>query len=459
MKADGKNFKKNNEEKMKKWFLRALGSLKGLRCVSWTLNDSDPQWIRDGIVQCLANLPTLEEFNIKWNSEISGNIRLDRISNLKKLSIEGTTQAFRGSLLEQAASIISSSPNLTSLAVNIGDFDVAEDDALTFNSVFNMLPSSLPPLRLTEVISRYCPLHLDEVALQHLKGLRSLTLEGHPDEEPDDVDGNEGENWQMENTSDAEEDEDGEDGEGRGSSPHRPNLEPKPVLVEKIQDQRPKSTAFWDKLRLSDIQLEKLHLEDVDHAALGYLASYSGLRALHFPDIDASRGAIVNHLATTFFTAVLPKHVETLEEVTLVSSYVSVWSFSAQNLNLFSQCKKLRTLHVPWEPDAADSIKTLYSILDLPKTFPCLQSLTISFAYPRNIREANGGNPWHRRRTDYFRKVKEFFPRYEKVDNTKNLYVVEAGGLRFKLRPCEDSKGYRYQFAPSKTRKKGFLGD
>ncbi len=34
MKTDGKNFKKNHEEKMKKWLSRALGSLKNLRCVS-----------------------------------------------------------------------------------------------------------------------------------------------------------------------------------------------------------------------------------------------------------------------------------------------------------------------------------------------------------------------------------------------------------------------------------------
>ncbi|TFK73122.1 hypothetical protein BDN72DRAFT_956741 [Pluteus cervinus] len=452
-KADGKNFKGDHEEKMKKWLLRALGSLKSLRCVSWTPSNSDPQWIQDCITQYLVQLPTLEEFNIKWIYKISGKIRLDQISNLKKLSVKGTTEIFRAGLLEQAISIVSNSPNLTSLAMSDDDYD-ASDDTSTFDLFFDVLPTSLPPLRLTEVISSYFPLRLGEVALQHVKGLKSLTLEGKPDEEPDDVDGNEEEDWEINWAKDEE-----EDGEGKGSSPCRPKLQPNPVLVRQIQDRRPKSTAFWNKLRLSDIQLERLHLEDVDHSALGYLASYNGLRALHFPDIDASRGAIVDHLTTTFFTEVLPMHVETLEELTVVSAYLPAWSLNAQILNLFAQCKNLRTLHVSWEPNAAGSIKTLYSLLDLSKSLPCLQSLTISFAYPRFMRVAPCGNPWIRRRDSYRKKATEIFPGYEQVDKTKNLYMVEAGGLKFKLRPSEDSKGYRYQFAPPKARKKVVWGD
>ncbi|TFK64989.1 hypothetical protein BDN72DRAFT_846126 [Pluteus cervinus] len=455
MKADGKNFKKNHEEKMKKWFSRALGSLKGLRCVSWTLNNADPQWIRDCIIQFLIKLPTLEEFNIEWTYNISGKIRLDRISNLKKLSIHGTTQALRGGLLEQAVSIVSNSPNLTSFAVFNTDYDLRDDD-LVFNLFFDKLPTSLPPLRLTEVISLDLPLRLNEVALQHLKGLKSLKIEGKPDEEPDDVDGNEEEDWNI-NWANGTGDEE-EDGEGNGSSPRRPKPQPNPVLVNQIRDRRPKSTAFWDKLRLSDIQLEKLHLDDVDHSALGYLASYSGLRALHFPNIDASRGAIVVHLATTFFTEVLPKHVETLEELTLVSPYVPAWSLNAQNHRLFSQCKNLRTLHVSWEPNAAGSIKTLYSLLDLSKSLPCLQSLTISFAHPRFMRDVRCGRDWDESHESYCRQVTEMFPRYEQVDNTKSLYMVKAGGMRFKLRLREDSKGYQYQFAPPKAQKIGILG-
>ncbi|TFK73123.1 hypothetical protein BDN72DRAFT_835135 [Pluteus cervinus] len=443
MNVDGKKFKKNHEEKMKRWLSRALGSLKGLRCVSWTLSNSDPQWIRDCIIEFLVKLPTLEEFHIKWIYEISGNIRLNRMSNLKKLSIEGTSRTFGGGLLEQAVSVVSNSLNLTSLALSNHEY-YPGGDALTFNLFFDMLPTSLPPLRLTEIISLDCPLRLDELALQYLKGLKSLKLEGKPDEEPDDVDGNEEEDSNINWAKDRSDEE--EDGEGKGSSSRQPKSQPNPILVNQIQDRRPKSTAFWSKLRLSDIQLERLHLEDVDHSALGYLASYSGLRALHFPHVDASRGAIVAHLATMFFMEVLPKHVETLEELTLVSSYLPAWSLSAQNLMLISQCKNLRTLHVSWEPNAAGSIKTFYSILDLSKTFPCLQSLTISFAYPRFMRGARSGTRM-RSRDSYRRKVTEIFPGYEQVDITKNLYMVEAGGLRFKLRPREDLNGYRYQFA------------
>ncbi|TFK73141.1 hypothetical protein BDN72DRAFT_876042 [Pluteus cervinus] len=459
-KADGKDLKGSHDEKMKDWLLLALGSLKGVRSVSWILDRSDPPWMRPGIIQYFANLPKLEELYIKRDFEILGDTRLGVISNLKKLRIEGISETIRGSLLDQAVSIISNSPHLTSLSVSDIDDDAGsrEGDGLTFNSFFDRLPASSPPLRLTEVISQHIPLRLNAVALRHLKELKSLKLEGNPDGEPDDVEGNEEEDWNMnwDEDEDEEEEEEEEDEEDRAA---RLTWQPQPVLVGEIQNRRPKSTAFWNKLQLSGIQLEKIDLEVVDHAALGYLSSYCGLRALHFREIGASRAMLVNHIATMFYTEVLPKHVETLEELTLVSSYVSAWSVDTQNLELFSQCKNLKTLHVCWKPGAAGSVETFYSILDLSKTFPHLRSLSISFAYPRSIRGARCGNPYYSCQRVYRTKVKKIFPEYEHVDATKNLYKVKAGGLEFKLRPSEGSdSGYRYQFSPPKPGKKGFGG-
>ncbi|TFK73151.1 hypothetical protein BDN72DRAFT_835169 [Pluteus cervinus] len=406
--ANDKDHERNNEDKMRKWFLLALGSLKGVRCVSWVIDSSDPQGIQNGIIQWLINLPMLEELTLAWNSGISGDIRLDHISNLKKLHIEGTPQTLRDGLLQQVVSIISNSPKLVSLAVTIGGYNTGENKHLTFNSLFSMLPTSLPPLGLTEVISvaPYFPLCLDDAALRHLKGLKSLKLEG---------------------------------------------------ILHK--DKNEEGASSWDKLRLHCIQLEELELTNVEDTALGYLASYSGLRALRFPDIDGSQATRVDQLATMFYTKVLPKHVETLEDLTLLSPFGSGWSFNAKYFDVLSQCKRLKTLHVAWEPDVAGAEDTLYSILDLSKTFPRLQSLTIGFAYPRSLRgRSNHGDPWGKYRQSYQTKVKKIFPEYKRVDIAKNLYMVQVDDLEFKIRRCQDTEGYQYNYTAPMTWKRGFLG-
>ncbi|TFK73153.1 hypothetical protein BDN72DRAFT_248207 [Pluteus cervinus] len=386
----------------------ALASLKNVRSVRWVSQEAEPDWFIDAVSRFIFQGQGLDELEIErtWVT-LPPLLSLPNLRSLSMTMMQHNLQSF--------SAIITNSPNLTFLSI---DSFWCSNSPISLNEIFDNFAE---PRRLLHLNLRGAILDLSDNALQHLRSLRTLRLNGQWYKEPTDL----GEN----------EDEDREIEEGDHSR------DPAPVRVDRIKQIRPKSTAFWSTLQRESIRLDELHVDQVDHAVCDYIASYTGLRELHLPKVDGTRRALVDHLADYFYTHALPKHITTLERLCLVSSYASTWALGPNNSSLFLQCKNLRYLQIGWSAEDLDAKKKLYGILDLSATLPLLNELTISYSFRRSVRRSRRLMNWS---WIYDKLAHSALPKYGPIDSQKHLHRIQVHKLKWELVQCGDTWRYRH---------------
>ncbi|TFK69826.1 hypothetical protein BDN72DRAFT_819566 [Pluteus cervinus] len=387
---------------MKKYLAPALASLKNVRSVRWIPQPPESDWVMDVVSRFIPQLSLLEKLEVEayWAMVPP----LPDLPNLQTLSLK-----IGSNNLTDFAAAMKSATKLTSLTIDccgVVDWEKKAD----LNEIFETFtePRQLRGLNLSD-----CSIHLSEGVVQHVRSLRSLKLKDDQHGEPSDLEENRDEDWQL-----ADEEEE---------------RVPAPVLVDRIKQIRPKSTAFWSTLQRESVKLEELDIDKVDHALFDYLGSYTGLRDLHLPNIDAVRRVLVDHLADYFYTWAFPKHVATLERLCLVSAYTSTWCFGPKNSFLFFQCQKLRQLQIGWDAEDVDAKKNLFGILDLSAALPLLDELTISYSFNRSIRGRNRVSLRSYRMGIYDKLARSALPKYGPIDTKKHLRYILVHRLKWEL--------------------------
>ncbi|KAJ7444492.1 hypothetical protein FB451DRAFT_1294198 [Mycena latifolia] len=109
----------------------------------------------------------------------------------------------------------------------------------------------------------------------------------------------------------------------------------------------PESSAWsevWKVLgNKTELRLKEISTPTVTPALIAYLVSYSGIEKLNLQSLDKGSE---DRLADNFANRVLPRHAESLVELSCISQYPSRWSFGTHNVDAISQLYKLTRLEM-----------------------------------------------------------------------------------------------------------------
>jgi hypothetical protein len=101
------------------------------------------------------------------------------------------------------------------------------------------------------------------------------------------------------------------------------------------------------------LKQEKIHLKQasvsvpVNDTILDYLHSYSGLESLDLYHICSDGEEESNALSYRFFKSVLPKHIDSIQVLSIRPSYEGGWCYNADDISLLlAKCNQLRSLSV-----------------------------------------------------------------------------------------------------------------
>ncbi|KAJ7597885.1 hypothetical protein C8J56DRAFT_329780 [Mycena floridula] len=99
---------------------------------------------------------------------------------------------------------------------------------------------------------------------------------------------------------------------------------------------------MWTTLRTGNVRIRDLKTDRISQELIWYIASYQGLEKLAFPDFkyvpDIWRGGD--------FCDSLVNHSETLQELSILPDWDTVWGFGQGNVAAMSECVNLRRLEV-----------------------------------------------------------------------------------------------------------------
>ncbi|KAF7351543.1 hypothetical protein MSAN_01586700 [Mycena sanguinolenta] len=183
-------------------------------------------------------------------------------------------------------------------------------------------------------------------------------------------------------------------------------------------------SVVWRTLRSATrMKLAEITTSVVTQDLFDYLTSYSGLEKLTLKFPDGGNVEESNRLADSFFETVLPRHAESLTELSCPAAYESRFSFGTHNVNVVSLLHKLTKLEmsinagavrrvdppksfvdvngkeypvisigVSVEADQADIDPVVTLLLETAAMFPALHSLTILSAETERNRGAWCGN-------------------------------------------------------------------
>ena len=261
----------------------------------------------------LTRLPLLQDLQLilnrtKWSFERSDGykcIKLDLLSGLKKFSLSGSF--LTPDMVDSLAGLISKSPQLVHLEINLGHYDASPEMTSTLHNVLSKV-SEDHPLQLTHLALNKTGICIDSFTLPHLRSLISLDLR---------------------------------------------NLPSSSNFYAKLASGRlewANSTSTSDTFAI--LEKEGIHLKHVvvsDVGVFDYLCSYSGLESLDLCGISFDSYEECNTSARTFYKSVLPQLVHSLQILKIQPEQEGQWCFDPENVfqsvALF-QCSKLRSLSV-----------------------------------------------------------------------------------------------------------------
>ncbi|KAJ7916870.1 hypothetical protein B0H13DRAFT_2658113 [Mycena leptocephala] len=105
-------------------------------------------------------------------------------------------------------------------------------------------------------------------------------------------------------------------------------------------------SEIWTLLDPRGPSSPELTTNNVTPVLLAYLGSYSGLQRLKLQYPSGSSQSESDHLADTFFSLVVPQHIDSLTDLSCAAGYESRWSFGPHNVDVISQLSRLTSLEI-----------------------------------------------------------------------------------------------------------------
>ena len=272
----------------------------------------DPSWTEAAVIRGLARLPQLQDLQLILNRnqiyECSvGDIQLDRLTGLKRISLSGNHIHHPPNIISGLAGLIAKSPQLVHLEVKLGHRGISQE-APTLHDVLNKVPED-HPLQLTHLALNRTSICVDSSILPHLRSLISLDLRNLP-------------------------------------TPSNPINDDTNLTRERLE-QACSTSDICAVLKREDIYLKHVVASDV--GVFDYLCSYSGLETLDLCSMSFNTVDESNTSARTFYKSVLPQLVHSLQVLKIQPEEEGRWCFNPDDVFqsvALHQCNKLRSLSV-----------------------------------------------------------------------------------------------------------------
>ncbi|KAJ7737129.1 hypothetical protein B0H16DRAFT_1572637 [Mycena metata] len=146
------------------------------------------------------------------------------------------------------------------------------------------------------------------------------------------------------------------------------------------------------------VRLTELTANNITPDLLTYLGSYSGLRRLNLQYPDGGSEAESDRLADLFFETVLPRHTNSMVELSCPAGFEGRWSFGIHNIDVFSQLRHLTQLEISVNADEVSRVKpednVIRLLLQTITRIPALRTLAIVPANTEKNRGARCGSGW-----------------------------------------------------------------
>lgn len=261
----------------------------------------------------LATLPYLEELRITLGGGSVSALKLEQLTNLRKINISGFSTDYRTIIIPGLRTLISNSPQLTHLDID-NHSQRAEYDTSTLHDLLGAVaPNS--PLNLTNLNLRGLCIKLDAGTIPHLRSLQSISLCNIIDTRQEDL-------------------------------AHLDDLPFREELVERTGAFSSSPQEIWDMFREEHICLTEIITDQVNEGLLQYLASYDGLKSLVLSARTTGNAYASNKLAVEFYNEVLPRHAPTLVCLDILPDHEGKWCFGKHNSVSVLQCGRLATLRM-----------------------------------------------------------------------------------------------------------------
>jgi hypothetical protein len=272
----------------------------------------DPLWTEAAVIHGLSRLSHLEDLQLTLNrhglsGRSPGNLRLDRLPGLKKISLFGNYGNYvNPGIMSGLSGLIAKSPQLVYLEIKLGSVTGISQQTLTLHDVLNKVPEGYP-LRLTHLaLNRMC-VCVDSSTLPHLRSLVSLDLRNlrTPSNATNDVD-----------------------------------------LTSERREQAYTTSDICTILKQENIYLQHIVVSDV--GVFDYLCSYSGLETLDLC-MKFNNEKESDTFARQFYKSVLPHLVDSLQVLKIQPNREGPWCYNPNDVSqsvALSRCNKLRSLTV-----------------------------------------------------------------------------------------------------------------
>ena len=263
------------------------------------------------VIRGLARLPHLQDLQLTLNRDapfewLAGEIQLDCLSGLKKLSLSGNHVHRPRDIISGLAGLIAKSPQLVHLEVKVGCYGISPETP-TLYDLLSKVPED-HPLQLTHLALNRTGICIDSFTLPHLRSLISLDLK---------------------------------------KLPAVSNLMDDANLSSGRLERACSTSDICAILKQEGIYLKHVVVSDV--GVFDYLCSYSGLETLDLCSMSFNTAEESDTSARTFYKTVLPHLVHSLEVLKIQPKREGQWCFNPENdsqSDVLYQCHNLRSFTV-----------------------------------------------------------------------------------------------------------------
>jgi hypothetical protein len=277
-----------------------------------------PQWMQNTIIDALATLPLLQDFQLTVIRGVSPWLPPNCLSSLKRIAFSGVYD--RSQVITTLVDAIAQNPDLTHMEIRIVLWDNSEEIPTLHELLARVPPDS--PLRLEHLVLHHMFCRIDKFTLPHLRSLTFLDLSNFP----------------------------------RFPYPNYQSIQTTSISdpLNRVKLYHSTIADIFATLTRERIHLRGVIIQDLCNVVIDYLGSYSGtlehLRVTYFRfDSTAESDA----LAERFYTSVLLKHAIAIRILHILPSHESGWCFNNQTMAAISQCKGLMSLGIALDSNGA----------------------------------------------------------------------------------------------------------
>ncbi|ESK89389.1 hypothetical protein Moror_16232 [Moniliophthora roreri MCA 2997] len=287
----------------------ALCALKGLVSVQWIINEKDQAWTQDVVMESLASLPLLAQFEVDAtaiNAMPVLSFHKLRQGTLKRFSVRARCFSDPQNLESTLSTLFLHNPNLVELKLD------KHSSSSDFRSLIEQVPVNT--LRLESLYLRGWNVQSTPKMICHFRSLHTLYLLNNEAESYHDL---------------------------------------------------------WKSLQSAGISLRRLTVDTTKSDLLAYLESFSGLEELSIFYPDGENDS--DDLARRFYQDTLPRHSESLRKLEVLPYFEGVWAIGLNDVHVFDCCKKLVSLSVSlktddvqpknWDIDVVVSVQSLFCVI------------------------------------------------------------------------------------------------